>query len=273
MTLQPNGFWRSTRTPEGPATQRIRATATDSFEVTAWGPGAKWLVDRAPVLTGANDDHGSFPDHHGELFRLHRRFHRLRFACTQAVFETLFPVVLEQKVTVRESRSSYGRLVRHFGESAPGPGNNVGPPLLLPPDPGAVEKAPSHVFHAANVERQRSSTIKRAAASAPRLEAAAGAGGGDVRELLKILPGIGEWSIAEILTQAFGDADAVSVGDFHLKNWVSWNLAGEPRGSDTEMVQLLEPFRPFRGRVLRLLQLGGNPPPRYGPRLTIQKRW
>ncbi len=265
------GFWRATRTPEGPATQRIRVVGRNQFEVMAWGEGARWLVDRAPVLIGGNDDHDSFPDHHEGLHRLHRTYDRMRTPCTQAIFEALLPTILEQKVTGREARSSYARIVRFFGE--PAPSTDRGPRLLLPPDPKEVEGSPTHVFHQANVERKRSATIKAAAAYANRLQSAADRSDVAVRKALAVIPGIGPWSIAEVMAVAAGDADAVSVGDFHLKNWVSWNLAGEPRGTDEQMLDLLEPFRPFRGRVIRLLQLGGSQPPKYGPRLTIQQRW
>ncbi len=271
VQILPSGFWRATRTPEGPGTQRIRTIASDRFEVTAWGPGAQWLIDRAPVLTGANDDHDGFPTHHEEMYRLHRSFQRMRTPCSQSVFEALFPTILEQKVTGREALSSYGRLVRYFGE--PAPSVEQGPRLLLPPNPKIVEGTPTYVFHRANVERKRSSAIKVAASYAHRLEAAASTSDEAVRLALSQLPGVGPWSIAEVMTVAAGDADSVSVGDFHLKNWVSWNLVGEPRGTDEQMLQLLEPFRPFRGRVARLLQLGGSAPPKYGPRLTIQRRW
>ena len=271
VQILPSGFWRATRTPEGPGTQRIRAVGSGRFEVTAWGPGAQWLIDRAPVLTGANDDHDGFPSHHEEVYRLHRSFQRMRTPCSQSVFETLFPTILGQKVTGGEALSSYARLVRYFGELAPSVG--LGPRLLLPPDPKTVEGTPAHVFHRANVERKRSSAIKVAASYAHRLEAAASTSDEAVRFALSQVPGVGPWSIAAVMTVAAGDSDSVSVGDFHLKNWVSWNLVGEPRGTDEQMLQLLEPFRPFRGRVTRLLQLGGSAPPKYGPRLTVQRRW
>ena len=51
-----------------------------------------------------------------------------------------------------------------------------------------------------------------------------------------------------------GDADAVSVGDFHLKHLVAWALAGEPRGTDDRMLELLEPFAGHRGRVCLLIE-------------------
>ena len=71
--------------------------------------------------------------------------------------------------------------------------------------------------------------------------------------------------------RAFGDPDAVSVGDFHLPNMVAWALAGEPRGTDERMLELLEPYRGQRGRVIRLLELGGFEAPRYGPRLSPRR--
>jgi 3-methyladenine DNA glycosylase/8-oxoguanine DNA glycosylase len=63
------------------------------------------------------------------------------------------------------------------------------------------------------------------------------------------------------------------VGDYHLKNHVAWVLAGEVRGSDERMVELLEPYRPHRARMMRVIELSGITAPRFGPRLTIQQRW
>ncbi len=265
-----DGVWRATRTPNGPATQHL-SQMQGAITSRSWGPGAHWLAERAPVLVGGNDDDAGFaPDHEG-LERLHRLHRGLRIMCTQAVFEALLPTILEQKVTGTEARKSYAGLQRRLSQPAPlAPG---APPLLLPPDPIVVAGTPSHVFHACNVERKRSDAIRRVADYARRIEEAAALPLAAAYERLRAIPGIGEWSLAEVGIVALGDADAVSVGDYHLKNWVSWNLAGEPRGTDERMLELLEPFRPHRGRVLRLLQMGGSHPPRYGPRLSIQPRW
>jgi 3-methyladenine DNA glycosylase/8-oxoguanine DNA glycosylase len=195
----------------------------------------------------------------------------MRFCCTQAIWEALLPSVIEQKVTGKEARSSYARILQAFGEPAPSPAD--GPALVLPPEPKRVADAPSHVFNAANVERKRSDTIRIAASYAHRLEEFGKLPLNDAQAELAKLPGVGGWTVAEVSVVALGDADAVSVGDYHVKNWVSWNLAGEARGTDDRMLELLEPFRPHRGRAVRYLQLGGSAPPRYGPRLTIQKRY
>ena len=82
------------------------------------------------------------------------------------------------------------------------------------------------------------------------------------------MPGIGPWTTAEVAVRAWGDPDAVSVGDFHLKNLVAFALAGEPRGSDERMLELLAPYAGRRALVVRILELGGPRPPRYGPRLS-----
>ena len=68
--------------------------------------------------------------------------------------------------------------------------------------------------------------------------------------------GVGPWTAARIGLIALGDPDAVTVGDLHIPHMVTWALAGERRGSDERMLELLEPFRGHRGRVIRLLMAG-----------------
>jgi 3-methyladenine DNA glycosylase/8-oxoguanine DNA glycosylase len=272
------GVWRATRTPEGPCTQLITQQATSSESVItmrAWGPGATWACDRAPLLVGANDEDGNFSiDRHRFplLHRAWRQYAGVRTACTLAVWEAVFRVIIEQKVTGLEAGQSMQRLYAAFAEPAPtAPG--APPFLVLPPDPTRVAASPHHVFMAANVERKRADTIRIAASYAHRLDEAAAVSIEETYRRLRSLPGIGEWTINEVGVIAVGDSDAVSVGDYHLKNWVSWALAGEPRGTDQQMVELLEPYRPYRARMMRIISLAGQKAPRYGPRLTIQRRW
>jgi 3-methyladenine DNA glycosylase/8-oxoguanine DNA glycosylase len=269
MTIGSQGVWRATRTPEGPAVQHI-VVSHDHFDMRAWGQGAEWLADNLPALLGADDDHSAF-DPGGVVGELNRRFPGLRTPRTQAVWEALYPAILEQKVTGAEAWDSFRRLHRSLSELAPSPPE--GPRLLLPLEPAVTAGTPSHAFMECNVERKRSNAIKTSALHARRLEETAHMPIADANARLAALPGIGAWTVAEVAKQALGDSDAVSVGDYHLKNLVAWNLAGKPRGTDSEMLELLEPYRPFRGRVVSLLQRGGAAQPKYGPRLNIQKRW
>ena len=85
---------------------------------------------------------------------------------------------------------------------------------------------------------------------------------------LRAVPGIGPWTAAEVMLRATGDPDAVSVGDFHLKNLVAYAFTGARKGTDEEMVELLEPYRGHRARVIRLLEASGIRPPAHGPRMA-----
>ena len=82
------------------------------------------------------------------------------------------------------------------------------------------------------------------------------------------LPDVGPWTVGEVARVALGDPDAVSVGDYHLPTMVAFALVGEPRADDARMLELLEPYRGQRARVVRLLELSGIRAPRYGPRLS-----
>jgi 3-methyladenine DNA glycosylase/8-oxoguanine DNA glycosylase len=267
-----DGVWRATRTPDGPCTQHLTQHG-QQVTFIAWGPGAQWAADRAPLLIGANDDDGDFSIDRSQydlLYRTWKQYVGVRSPCTLAVWELLFRVIIEQKVTGKEAMGSFGALLKVFSEPAP---VSPGPPLTLPPDPRLVADTPHHIFMAANVERKRADTIRSAAAYAHRLDEAASISLAEARRRLSAIPGIGEWTINEVAAVALGDGDAVSVGDYHLKNNISWALANEPRGTDERMVELLEPYRPHRARMMRLIELSGLHAPRYGPRLSIQRRW
>jgi 3-methyladenine DNA glycosylase/8-oxoguanine DNA glycosylase len=118
------------------------------------------------------------------------------------------------------------------------------------------------------VERRRAETVRAACAEARRLEACTLLPLEQAKARLGALRGVGPWTVAEVARLTLGDADAVSVGDYHLPNVVCWALAGQPRGSDAQMLELLEPYRGQRGRVVRLIEAGGIGPPRRGPRMA-----
>ena len=121
-----------------------------------------------------------------------------------------------------------------------------------------------------NVERRRADTVRLVAKHARRLEETTEMPPAAATRRLRALPGVGRWTAAEVSLVALGDADAVSVGDYHLPHHVAWALAGEARGDDARMLELLEPYRGHRGRVIRLLVAGHPGPPRFGPRLPLK---
>jgi len=258
-------FWLSARTPEGPGSlQLVRAGA--EVTATGHGPGAAWLVERADAIAGLRDDLGDFPARAGShpvVARLARTFAGVRFPASGQIFHRLIRAILEQKVTGIEAHRAYRAMVQHFGEPAPGPAG-----LLLPPDPAAVAATPYWVFHPFGVEQRRTQALLRAALVAARLEQCADSA--EATRRLTAIAGIGPWTAAEVVRTAYGDADAVSVGDFHIPNTVAWGLAGEARGTDARMLELLAPFAGHRGRVCDLLAYGGIRAPKFGPRMPIR---
>lgn len=255
--------WRATRTPDGPATQHLRVDGA-TVEVTAWGPGAEWVLERAPDLIGESDDGDAFAPDHAGLRELHRRHPGLRIGRSDAVVETIVPTILEQKVTGAGARRSYRALVRRYGEPAPGPAG-----LMLQPEPGVLAALPYQDFHPFGIERKRAATVKVACSYARRLEETVTMPLAEARRRLLALPGVGEWTTALVAGTAWGDADAVEVGDFHVPNLIAWFFAGEPRGTDARMLELLAPYAGHRGRVIRLIEYSGMRAPRYGPRLAV----
>lgn len=187
----------------------------------------------------------------------------MRFGRTDAVVEALLPAILEQKVTGLEARASYRALLHGRGERAPGPAG-----LWLPPHPERLAVMPTYVYHQLGLEERRALTVRRVGALAGRLETLSALPGPEARARLQVIPGIGPWTAAEAGRAAFGDADALSVGDFHVPSVVSWALAGEPQGDDARMLELLQPYVGQRARVVRLLELARLYPPRRGPRLA-----
>jgi 3-methyladenine DNA glycosylase/8-oxoguanine DNA glycosylase len=260
--------WRTSLTPDGPGTLRVISRSADPGPLVtgqAWGPGAAWLLDTLPAQLGACDDLSGFTAHDAIVGELALRFAGLRVGRTGRLFEALVPAVLEQKVVGREAHRAWRFLLLKHGEPAPGPapaGMRVIPP------PRVWARIPSWDWHRAGVEGVRARTIITAAA-ATRLEQVLELDPAEADRRLRSLSGIGPWTSAEIRQRAAGDADAVSVGDYHLPKVVGWTLAGRIT-DDAGMLELLAPYAGHRYRVTRLIELGGSAPPRRGPRMPIR---
>jgi 3-methyladenine DNA glycosylase/8-oxoguanine DNA glycosylase len=265
--LGPDGaLWRTTRTPGGSATYRLEQRGPHEVECRAWGDGAEQLVAGVADLLGGRDDPTGFDPEHPLLREVHARNPGLRVPRTGRVMEALVPAVLEQKVTGKQARDAWRWLLHRYGEPAPGPAPAG---MRVPPPAEVWRRIPSWDWHRAGVDPKRARTVLAAAQVAPRLEETVGMPAAAAEHRLRAVPGIGVWTVAEVAQRALGDADAVSVGDYHLSQFVGWALIGRPVDDDG-MVELLERWRPHRYRVIRLLECRGASKPRFGPRLTVQ---
>ena len=248
----------------GPVVVRL-VHAGDEIVAEAWGPGADRALADVPALLGLGGEPVPIPPRHPLVAELARRSPGVRIPRTGAVLESLVPAILEQKVTGQEAWRAWSGLIRAHGEPAPGPSEWR---LRLGPSPAALARLPYYAYHPFGIERRRAELIRRVASRAAWFEAIVDLPFADAYARLTAVPGIGPWTAAEVGVRALGDPDAVSVGDFHLPSLVAFALAGEPRGDDARMLELLEPFRGQRARVVRLLELSGVRPPRRGPRLS-----
>lgn len=258
------------------STVRVRAAASSQQALDA-------AVGRtAPMILGAMDDWLELElllDAFGDrvcttLARVRREHPGVRLPATGALFDQLVTVTLEQKVTHEQARYGWRNLLRQHGQRPPSSSSCPAPQWMrLPLSPREIRRVPSWEWHRIWVQPPLSKTVQRLAdrsAAVHRLSSVTPVETSDVGELaeqLTAIPGIGQWTAAEALQRSHGAADLPAVGDYHLAHFVGEALTGR-RTDDAGMLRLLEPFRPHRQRIVRLLKLSGFHGQRYGPRLT-----
>jgi 3-methyladenine DNA glycosylase/8-oxoguanine DNA glycosylase len=257
--------WVAMETVDGPAT--VHVTARDSvLSAQAWGRGGAALLETLPRLLGLDDDPDAFQPPPGVVHDLHRRNRGMHLGSTGSVWPVLLPTIIGQVVAGKEAKRSYRSILRDLGDPAPGPR----PELHLPPDPARVASMSYEELHRHGVERKRAVVLIEAARRIRRLEEIIDLDRDQAERRLRAVRGIGSWTAGIVMGVAYGDRDAVPVGDYHLPNTVAWALAGEARGTDERMIELLEPYRPYRRRAVMLLKQGGVEAPRYGPRRALR---
>lgn len=255
-----NSFAKAGRTPHGPVTLHLEhERATQRIRARAWGAGATWALDRLAAWVGEADT----PEALTELLERHADLPARRILTWTKEVRGLhigkspFPgelhtsFALQQRVTFAAAAMSHHALVRRYGEPAPGP---LG--LWLFPTYAALKAIPRYTLFSLGIDQNRAIALLEAARMANRIQALPSETPLDeIRKLLRAIPRTGVWTAESVLGYGFGDADALPLGDVHLPHMVSFALADEPFTDDDRMVELLEPYRGQRFRVLRILML------------------
>jgi len=266
LSAADGAIWRTSRMRTGPVTMRISRSGPSVVGCEVWGSGATEFAEGFPALMGADDDASGFAPEEPTIAAAHRRVPHLRLGRTGRVLESLIPAVIEQRVAGKDAFRAWRLLVTKFGSPAPGPAPAR---MRVAPTADVWRRIPSWEFHLANVDPGRARTLVGCAQRADSLERLVTRPAEDARHALTSLPGVGIWTAAETAQRAFGDADALSVGDYHLANVVGCSLLGH-RIDDDAMVELLAPLRPHRHRAVRLLEVSGLARnPRFGARQAI----
>jgi hypothetical protein len=251
--------WWPTATPEGAALVAFRPSTT-GLRVDAWGTGSEWAVTQMPALIGLRDETiTDFELRHPVVRALADRFGGFRIGATGRWYEAVITTAIGQRVVTADAAQSRRRLARDHGDTS------LGGPMGILPDPATLLSLPDHDFHRAGIERSRTRVLRIAAKYADRLERLEGVPGTDAVAWMQQLPGIGPWTAGITSAIAGGDPDAVPVGDLHVPGMVTYAFTGEI-GDDERMLEVLEPFAGHRGRVVRMVKMGGAGPPKHRPK-------
>ncbi|MFM7046627.1 MAG: DNA-3-methyladenine glycosylase family protein [Actinomycetota bacterium] len=255
---------RASLTPEGAGTVAIELLSTGDHHTQCWGPGGRWLAQRALRLLARSTDFCPIRAVHPAVHTALRDVGQLHLPATDTPYHEALPAVLGQRITAAQALSQWASLCRRYGDIAPGP-----LALRLPPTPDRLLAIPSWEFHRLGIEEQRARTLRCIARHHRHVESVRALDGAAARSALMQLPGIGIWTAAVTVGVSHGDADALPIGDFHVKHTVAWALAGKPRGTDDEMLTSLTPYQGQRWQVVRLLERAGFGAPRRGPRRRL----
>jgi DNA-3-methyladenine glycosylase II len=158
-------------------------------------------------------------------------------------FSTLIFQVLGQQLSVRATRTILGRLEQQFGGRMPTPAE------LLAADPAALRSAGMSTRKAATLravaERFIDGRLSDEALSAMSDE--------DVVAALTAIPGIGPWTAHGFLLVALDRPDVFLTGDLALRRAVQRAYGFDHPPTDDELLQLAEPWRPYRSLAVGYL--------------------
>jgi 3-methyladenine DNA glycosylase/8-oxoguanine DNA glycosylase len=260
-----DGFTSAHRFATGEATLDVRCRGA-RVVAEAWGPGADEALERLPRRLGLHEAPWSLPPGtNPRVDQMLKAHPGLRLVDTGDAYEALVNIVPQQLVTWAEAASSWRQLVERLGTPAPGPAAHaLG--LMLPPTPKALASAGTAQLQACGLGSKRARVLVDVGRRAGRLQEAAAMPTADAVRRLTALPGIGPWTATSVLGMRLGRPEPVLLGDYHMPHTVAWGLAGEPRGTEARMLELLAPYEGQAFRVLRLLHAARVSAPKRGPR-------
>ncbi len=267
-------WWRAEQGPNGPTLLHV-VPSREAMTIRVLGDPSTSPDQRAAALqaarcwVGLHDDLTGFDAlvaGHPVLGRLRTVLGPPLLGALPRAAESFGLALLAQKVQGAEAARSTAGLVRLLGTVSPSG-------LTAYPSRTALHAVPAHALRPHGISAAAARALHLFAvdeAAAQRLAAARDWDRLDA--LVRRIPGCGGWTSAE--TRLFlGDADAVSYGDFHTATTVGWAI-GDRSESDEAMAELLAPFAPHRGRVVRLIERAAGAGlisvrPRRAPRAAI----
>jgi DNA-3-methyladenine glycosylase II len=188
-------------------------------------------LSRDPVMAGLIEDFG------GPLAAESDRRPR-------EVYSALLRSITGQQLSVKAAQAIYGRLIERFGGSPPSPEE------LLADDPDAMRTA-AGLSHAKVVALR--SLAEHVLAGELQIANLQELPDEEVLRELVAVKGIGEWTAHMFLMFTLHRQDILATGDQGIKNAVrrAYGLDAVPKPD--AMIEIAEPWRPYRTRACRYL--------------------
>ena len=218
----------------------------DSLEVSALGCDPDALLEETLAGLEQDDCYATFATDDSGVFRLHRKNPGLRLLRVPWLYDVTCSAILQQRIRTVDAMRDWRRITLRYGSHAP-LGLRAFPPAEV------LAGVPQFELERMGIDAKRAKALLRFAKEMQFVSLRPGVGFAQLRQTLLRVHGIGPWTTETVMGYGAGDTDAAIPGDLHLPHLVCYALAGETEGSDERMMELLEPFRGHRFRIIRLL--------------------
>ncbi|MFN8607032.1 MAG: hypothetical protein U0931_05850 [Vulcanimicrobiota bacterium] len=227
-------FVRAFWSQSGPCTLALRQSGQE-IEAELVGPGAELVRHWLPQMFTFKPQDLPADCPHAGLRQLARRLAGLKVGPFPWLFDIIQSIILQQRVAFEDAASSFRRLVDRYGQPAPGP-----LPLKLPLSPEQWLALGINRIQEMEVDPKRARTLLRTAELGLHPDPVK----------LGATRGVGPWTLQSVLGFGLGNPDAVPIGDLHLPRVVA-EFFGQRPGGDERLLELLEPYRGLRFRVIQ----------------------
>jgi len=221
-----------------------------SVEVRAFGEDAEELAAEAADGLRQDDGYAGFTTPDTGVLRLHRMLPGLRVIRVPWLYDMTCSAILQQRIRTVDAMRDWRRITQRYGCAAP-----LG--LRAFPAAEVLAAVPQFELERMGVDAKRAKTLLRFAKEMRFVSLRPGMDFAQLRQTLLRVCGIGPWTTETVMGYGAGDTDAAIPGDLHLPRVICYALAGEMTGTDERMMELLEPFRGHRFRIIRLLSAAG----------------
>lgn len=229
---------------------RPNQEAAGSLEIRAYGDYADELVEETATGLRQEDGYAQFLTMDDGIQRLHRLLPGLRVVRVPWLYDMTCSAILQQRIRTVDAMREWRKITYRYGAPAP-----LG--LRAFPQAEVLATVPQFALESIGIDARRAKTLLRFARELRFVSLRPGMEFDQLRQMLLRVSGIGPWTTETVLGYGAGDIDAAIPGDLHLPRIICYALAGEEDGSDERMMELLEPFRGHRFRIIRLITSAG----------------